>query len=235
MREDLVEDGSRFDHVRPANEHGNAIGPFPVLRLFAPEGSAAAVRPGHHLSTVVGGVDDDGVVGDAEVVEFFQQLADVGVVLDHAVGFNAIAGFALGFGLEVGEDVHAGGVVVAEEGLSGLSGLVHPIERGVGEFVIDGLHALDSEWAGVFDSLPADFAECGIDRRVVFVRGPTVHDAAWAELRLEFGVLGVVRVFGFFFGVEVIEIAEELVEAVDAGEEVVAVAEMIFWPNWPVA
>ena len=53
---------------------------FPVGRLLALERRRAAVGPGHDLGAVVGRVDDDGVVGDAEVVELLQQLADLAVV-----------------------------------------------------------------------------------------------------------------------------------------------------------
>ncbi len=38
------------------------------------------------MRAVVGGVLDDGVVGDAEVIEQLEEFADLEVVLDHAVG-----------------------------------------------------------------------------------------------------------------------------------------------------
>src|ERR1700759_4697123 len=141
------------------------------------------------------------------------------VVFDHAVGFDTEAGLTRPLGAEVSEDVHARGIEVAEEGLAGLSLLVHPVERGSGELVVDGFHALYGERAGVFYSLLADFAERRINSGVVLVGGPAVHDAARTELGFETRVFGVVRIFGFFFGVEVVEVAEELVEAVEAGEE----------------
>ena len=49
------------------------------------------------MRPVVGGVDDDGVVGDAEVVERLEQRPDMAVVLDHAVDVFADAALALGF------------------------------------------------------------------------------------------------------------------------------------------
>ena len=48
-----------------------------------------------HVRTVVGRVDHDGVIGDAEVVERLEQLADVAVVLEHAVEVLADAAPAL--------------------------------------------------------------------------------------------------------------------------------------------
>ena len=44
-----------------------------------------------HVRAVVGRVDHDGVVGDAEIVELLQNLPDVAVVLDHAVGIFGLA------------------------------------------------------------------------------------------------------------------------------------------------
>jgi thiazole synthase ThiGH ThiG subunit len=52
-----------------------------------------------HLGAVVGRPDHDRVVGDAEVVDLLQHLADVPVVLDHAVGIGSEAGLALDSGL----------------------------------------------------------------------------------------------------------------------------------------
>ena len=41
---------------------------------------------GDWLERDLQGVDDDGVVGDVQVIEGFQQFADVTVMLNHAVG-----------------------------------------------------------------------------------------------------------------------------------------------------
>ena len=54
-----------------------------------------------------------------------------------------------------------------------------------------------------------------------------VHDPARAELLPERGCLRVVGILRLFLGVEVIEIAEELVEAVDGREELVEVSQMV--------
>ena len=179
---------SGLDHAGPADERRHAEAAFQVGGLLAPERRGAAIGPGEDFGPVVGGVDDDGVVGDAEIVELLEKLADVAVVLDHAVGIDAQARLAFALFLEMREDVHAGGVVIAEERLVGLGLLVHPRNGGIGELIVDGFHALDGERAGVFDLLLADFAEDGIDGGVVGVGCPGVHDAARAELLLELGV-----------------------------------------------
>ena len=50
-------------------------------------------------------------------------------------------------------------------------------------------------------------------------RGPNVFQ--------EFGVLRIVRVFRFLLGIEVVEVAKELIEPVDGGQEFVAVTEVV--------
>ena len=74
---------------------GTRIAAFPVRVLFAAEHRGAAVGPGEDLGAVVGGIHDDGVVVEAQLLELVEQLADVAVVLDHAVGVDAEAGLAL--------------------------------------------------------------------------------------------------------------------------------------------
>ena len=54
-----------------------------------------------------------------------------------------------------------------------------------------------------------------------------MQHAARAEEFLELGVFGVVRILRLFFGVQVVEVAKELVEAVDARQKFVPVAEMV--------
>jgi hypothetical protein len=61
-----------------------------------------------------------------------------------------------------------------------------------------------------------------------------VQDAAGPELLLaEFFILGVVIGLGLFFGVEMVEVAEEFVEAV-VGGQVLVLSPRWFLPNWPL-
>ena len=81
--------------------------------------------------------------------------------------------------------------------------------------VVDRLHALLGQRAGVLDLLGA-------------VRvGPGVDHAARPELLAELGVLRVVLVLRLFLGVQVVEVAEELVEAVVGRQVLVVVAEVV--------
>jgi hypothetical protein len=70
------------------------------LVFFSPERGHRAVGPAVHVRAVVGGVDDDRVLGDAELVQLVQDLADVPVVVDHRVVVVGLppAGLARGLG-----------------------------------------------------------------------------------------------------------------------------------------
>ena len=61
--EDLVLDGAGPDDAWPADHHRGAHAALPGGQLAALEGGGAAVREGDGLGAVVGGEDDDGVVG----------------------------------------------------------------------------------------------------------------------------------------------------------------------------
>jgi hypothetical protein len=60
--------------------------------LLAVKRRAPAVRPRHDLCAVVGAINDDGVVRDAEIVELVEQLADHLAMLHHTVGIQADPG-----------------------------------------------------------------------------------------------------------------------------------------------
>ena len=78
------------------------------------------------------------------------------------------------------------------------------------------------ERAGVLDLLPA-----------LAVR-PGVQHATRAVLLLELGILRIVVGFRLFLGVQVVEVAEELVEPVHVGR-CESRSPRWFLPNWPVA
>ena len=69
---------------------------------------------------VVGGIENDRVVGEAEVVEGLEELADMAVMLHHAVAVLILPRLAEARFLDVGAEVHAGGIPPAEERLATL-------------------------------------------------------------------------------------------------------------------
>src|SRR5262249_10110862 len=94
--------------------------------------------------------------------------------------------------------------------------LVDEGEGLVGNLLVDRLHALLGERTGVLDLLSA------------FAVGPAVEHAPGAEPLLERRIARVVRLLRVLLGMEVIEIAEELVEAVHRRKKFVLVTKMVF-------
>jgi hypothetical protein len=149
------------------------------------------------------------------------------VVLHHAVGIDAEPGLALGRGLETGPDVHAGRIEPDEERLAVADGAIDEVGRGLQKLLVDRLHALLGERAGVLAFLLAPGAEARIIAGRVGCGRDAFEDATRAELCLEIWALRIVGILGLLLGVEVIEVAEEHVEAVHGRQELVAVAEMV--------
>ena len=104
---------------------------------------------------------------------------------------------------------------------------VDEIERGVEELVVDGLHPLDRQWPGVLALLLAHRAEARVGLAAVGFGRVAAQHAARAELFAESGIFRVVRILRLLLGVEVIEVAEELVEAVHRRQVRVAIAQMV--------
>ena len=127
----------------------------------------------------------------------------------------------------MGPHMHARRVEVAEPRRVGLVLAVDEIDRRADEFLVHRLHPFGVERPGVFDHLLADAPVGGIDGRIVGVAGFAFEYAARPELGPEPRILGVIRVLRLFLGVEMIEIAEEFVEAVYGRQIFVAVAEMV--------
>ena len=194
--DDAVELAARRHLAGPADQRRDAVAALPVGVLLAAEGGGAAVGPGEGLRAVVGGVDDDGVLGDAQRVELVEQLAHLTVVLDHAVGVDAEAGHALRRGLQPGPDVHAAGVEPGEERLVRFVRPVDEVEGGAEELLVDRLHARDVERAGVLAVLLAPRAEAGILAGRDLGGRCAAHHPARPEGLAELGVLGIVGCSG---------------------------------------
>ena len=113
---------------------------------------------------------------------------------------------------------------------NGLSAVVLPLDevrRPLRHVVVDGFHPLLGERTGVFDDLLANSTETRIDGRIVPVAGLAVHHAARTVLGAKRRVLRVVGKLRLLFGVQVIQVAVELVESVNRRQELVAVAKMV--------
>ena len=210
-----------YHQTGPAYQRRHAVAAFPIGVLLAAERRCATVWPSKGLGTVVGGVDHDGVVGDAEIVELLEKLTDLAIVLHHAVRVDAQPSLALRLWSEAGPDVHAGRVEPGEERLLVSVGAVDEVERRCQELLIHRLHALLGKRAGVGAALSAPLAETRIFARGLGEGGRAPQDAARTEAQLELQILRIVRVLGLVLGIEVIEKAVELIEAMDRRQKLV--------------
>ena len=109
-------------------------------------------------------------------------------------------------------DVHARRIEPHEERLVGGFGSVDKLESVIEYLVVDGFHAIGVKRAGVLNSLLADLSPSRIDRRIVRIGGPTMQHIARADLIFE--LLRIVGVRRILHCVQMIQIAEEFVEAV---------------------
>src|SRR6266850_1471316 len=107
--DDVVRDRAWLNASGPADHAWHAERAFPVRILLAAERRRTGIRPGILMWTIVGSVDHDGVVADAEIVHCFENRSDHRVVLDHAVGIFGPRGqsrfVAMGFP-HMGAEVH---------------------------------------------------------------------------------------------------------------------------------
>jgi hypothetical protein len=138
-----------------------------------------------------------------------------------------MTGFPLGFGLQASPDVHAARIEPDKERLLVAVGAVDEIRRGIEEFLINRFHALLGKRPGVLAFLLTPWAETWIVARRVSRGRSAFQDAAWTELRPERRIFRIIFVLRFILGIEMVEIAEEPIEAVYGRQELVAVAEMV--------
>src|SRR4029453_8063022 len=125
-------------------------------------------------------------------------------------------------------DKHPGRVMPEEERLIRFGSAIEEVQRVIQEIVLNGLHPLFRQWTGVLDGLLADAAKARIDRRIVVIRGLAVeHPTGEEELFEGRMILRVVRLLRLLLGVEVIQVAVELVESMKGGQEFVPITEVI--------
>src|SRR6185437_2575581 len=149
------------------------------------------------------------------------------IQLDHRIRVDAEPGLALRRRLKMRPYMRARRIEVAEPGLAGLLVAVDEIERGTEKLFVNRLHALGVERAGVLDRLFPDLAPGRIDGGIVAIGGLASEHAARPKSSPKLRVLRVVGVLRLLLRIEVVEVAEELVEPMHRRQELVAVAEMV--------
>ena len=204
----LVGFGVGGDAAWPTSDEGNAVAAFPVVAFeAAPRASAVVLIILAHLEgcgdfgAVVAGKEDEGVLGEVEALECFEELADNVVELENEVAVRAGLGFALEGVCGKGGKVNGLGGVKEEEGLA----------RGF-------LGVLLQEADAFFKEEKVDFFEIEVgsdlSRTVVagvgmFGQGRAVEDLSWRNGNVVAVNVGVEPVRGRTTGgaVEVIESA----------------------------
>src|ERR1700738_514667 len=98
-------------------------------------------------------------------------------------------------------DMHTGGIPPYEKWLLRLVSAIHEVQCPSGDLLIHRLHAFPGQRTGVLDLAARE----------------AVNHAARSKPLLELGILRIVGVLRLFLGVEVVEVAEELIEPVRRG------------------
>ena len=123
--------------------------------------------------------------------------------------------------------VHAGRVEPAKERTVGLRLTLDKVDGSARSLIVNRLHAFLGQRAGVFNGLFADAPEARIDGWIVTVGGSALEHAAWPETLLEAGILWISGVLRLFFGIEVIKVTEEFVEAMNCRQKPVLVTQVV--------
>src|SRR5262245_5977 len=111
--------------------------------------------------------------------------------------------------------MHAGRIPPTEEWCVGFCVPLDEVETGLEELFVHGFHSFGVERAGVFNPL-STVRIC-----------PALEHSTRSELLLEFRILRIVFALRLLFGIQVIEIAEEFVEAVCSRQKLIAIAQMV--------
>ena len=90
VRHNVVVHHAGGNVARPFDHAGHAVSAFPVRVLLAAEGRHGRIRPAIHVRTVVGGIHDQRVVGNAQVIQGLEHRAHVLVVVNHRVMIFAL-------------------------------------------------------------------------------------------------------------------------------------------------
>src|SRR5689334_20473605 len=152
-------------------------------------------------------------------------------MLDHAVGIFGAAGEAGLVPMSLAHMravMHACGVEPAKERYVRPRLTLHELDRGPRGLVVHGLHSLPGERAGVLDRLFPDASPARLLGWIVSIRRLAAQDPARIVCLPECRIAGIGAHFRLLLGIEVIEVAEELVEAMHRWQELVSVAEVVF-------
>src|SRR5208283_2305703 len=144
---DVGDNRPRLYDTGPANDGRHTPAALPIGVLFATEWRSRRIGPQANHRSVVGGVNENGVGRQTRIIEIFQNLANLRIVLDHAIGILTEPGCTM-FRPDVREIVHAGSVEPHEEWLLRAFRAVHEVKSGRQELCVDSFHALLGKRSG---------------------------------------------------------------------------------------
>ena len=133
-------------------------------------------------------------------------------MFNHAVGVYTKTGLALRLWFQMRPDMHPCAVPPDKEGFVSLDCPLHEVQRFYSDLHIDRFHTFDRQRPGVFNS--------SISKRVDYT--------TWTELLLEFRIFRIVGMFRLLLSIQMIEVTEELIEAVVGRQHVVAITQVVF-------
>ncbi len=114
-----------------------------------------------------------------------------------------------------------------KKGFSAFVGAIDEFRGMPVDLLVNGRHAAARQGPGINDLLLAYSAPFGVDCLVVDIRGRAVQHPARAIVLFELRVLRVVIPFRLLLGVQVVEVAEKLVEAVHRRQMLVVIAQVV--------
>ena len=172
------------------------------------------------MRTVISAIHDQGVIGNAQLIQQVEHLTDAVVVIDHHIVIFRLPAPSQAEVLRacMGAEVHMGGVEPHEEGFAGGHRIADETLGFGHELLIGRFHPLLGERTSVLDALAA------------VAIGPAMQHTAGTVVLAEVGEilwLGVIAQLRLLFRIEVVEVAEKLVKAVHRRQMLIAVTEMV--------
>src|SRR5262245_13249264 len=173
----------------PADDHRNSETAFECRALASGKRSLSTIGPSKVLGPVVGREGKDRVALKTIVPHVLHDRANNVVELRHSGFLNSPAVLRSAHVLvllrQVRDDVHPGWIKPEEERLAVLSCLVEELERIRQYLVVNGLHALRTEFASILYFLFSDLAPTWLVGWIIHVRSPAVDHIARTDRRLE--------------------------------------------------
>ena len=176
----LVGFGVGGDVVGPAGDEGDAVAAFPVVAFeAAPRAGAvmlvvlAHLEGGGDFGSVVAGKEDEGVLGEVEALECFEELSDNVVELENEVAVRAGVGFAFEIVGRKGGKVDGLGGVKEEERLA---------RRFLGVLLQEADAFFKEEKVNFFEvEVGGDFSRTVVVGVGMFGQGGAVEDLGWGD------------------------------------------------------